>query len=137
MGTNWNADYAYFNLHPEHAINFDIPWKATISHVYSINANQNRTAALPNEWDINQTLMLNGDVSFTKRWKLATTTNLNIENFSVTNSRFILTRDMHCWALTFQWTPIGGNKSFLFSVRSTSSLFQDAKIDIRKPPAFL
>ncbi|MDG1658604.1 MAG: hypothetical protein P8H56_08490, partial [Crocinitomicaceae bacterium] len=108
-----------------------------LSHVYSLNANQNRSTDLPDEWNIDQTLMINGDVSFTKRWKLATITNLNLEDFKVTNSRIILTRDMHCWALNFQWTPIGGNKSFLFSIRSTSSLFQDAKIDIRKPPAFL
>jgi len=137
MGSNWNDDYAYFNLHPEHAINFNIPWKVTLSHVYSLNANQNRSTDLPDEWNIDQTLMINGDVSFTKRWKLASITNLNLEDFKVTNSRIILTRDMHCWALNFQWTPIGGNKSFLFSIRSTSSLFQDAKIDIRKPPAFL
>ncbi|MFT5860363.1 MAG: hypothetical protein ACI865_002476 [Flavobacteriaceae bacterium] len=134
---SWNDDYAYFNLHPEHALNFNIPWKLTLSHIYAINANQARSTTLPDAWNFDQTMMLNGDVSFTKRWKLATTTNLNLETLDITNARFILTRDMHCWALNFQWTPIGGNKSFLFSIRSTSKLFQDAKIDIRKPPAFL
>lgn len=137
IGNDWNDDYTYFNLHPEHALNFNVPWKLTLSHVYSINANQSRSTTLPDVWNYNQTLMLNGDVSFTKRWKLATTTNFNLETSQITNARFILSRDMHCWALNFQWTPIGGNKSFLFSIRSTSTLFQDAKIDIRKPPAFL
>ena len=65
------------------------------------------------------------------------TINFDLEDALVTNARFSLTRDMHCWALAFHWTPIGGNKSFLFSIRSTSTLFRDAKIDIRKPPAFL
>ena len=81
--------------------------------------------------------MTNGDISFTKRWKLASTINLDLEDVGVTNARFSLSRNMHCWSLAFHWTPIGGNKSFLFSIRSTSSLFKDAKIDIRKPPAFL
>jgi hypothetical protein len=33
--------------------------------------------------------------------------------------------------------PIGGNKSFLLSIRNTSSIFKDAKIEFRKPPGFL
>lgn len=81
--------------------------------------------------------MVNGDISFTKRWKLGTRTNLDLKEFNITNSLLTLTRDMHCWALSFRWTPIGTNKSFMFTMRSTSSLFQDAKIELRKPPAFL
>lgn len=137
MEDNWTADYAYFALHPEHAINFDIPWKVTLSHVYNINVNQNISEFSPDRVNKIQTLMVTGDVSFTKRWKLATTTNLDLATGKITNSRFTLTRDMHCWALAFHWTPIGGNQSFLFSIRSTSMMFSDAKIDIRKPPSFL
>lgn len=134
---NWTSDYAYFALHPEHAINFNIPWKVTLSHVYQLSANQNISTSSNKRYNQIQTLMINGDVSFTKRWKLATITNLDLATGQITNSRFTLTRDMHCWALAFHWTPIGLNKSFLFSIRSTSMLFKDAKIDVRKPPSFL
>jgi len=134
---NWTSDYAYFSLHPEQAINFNIPWKVTLSHVYQISANQNISKFSPDRYNQVQTLMLNGDVSFTKRWKLATTTNLDLATGKITNSRFTLTRDMHCWALAFHYTPIGLNKSFLFSIRSTSMMFSDAKFDVRRPPAFL
>jgi len=137
LETNWNADYAYFLLHPEHAINFNIPWKVSLSHVYTINRNTNQATYQSERWTQLQTLMVNGDLSFTKRWKLVSVINLDLKEYKVTNARFTLTRDMHCWALAFHWTPIGGNKSFLFSIRSTSKLFQDAKIDIKRPPAFL
>jgi LptD protein len=137
LDTDWNSDFEYFMLHPEYVVNFEIPWKLSFSHVYSITANQSKTDANREDWNQVQTLMMNGDLSFTKRWKLVSTINFDLEEFKVTNARFTMTRDMHCWALAFHWTPIGGNKSFLFSIRSTSSLFKDAKIDIRKPPAFL
>ncbi|MCH2224579.1 MAG: hypothetical protein MK066_07390, partial [Crocinitomicaceae bacterium] len=137
ISQNWNADYEYFLLHPEQLINFQIPWKLNLSHVYTISANQNLNEENSRQWNQLQTLMLNGDLSFTQRWKISTTTNFDLINQKITNSLFTLTRDMHCWALSFRVTPIGGNKSFLFSIRSTSSLFQDAKIDIQKPPAFL
>ena len=81
--------------------------------------------------------MINGDVSITKRWKIATNINVDVKPREVTNTRFMLTRDLHCWALAFNWIPIGGNKSFFFSIRSTSKLFSDAKLELRKPPTFL
>ena len=137
VATNWNSDYNYFLLHPERVVSFDIPWKISLSHVYQINANQSKTTLNPDNWLQVQTLMLNGDLSFTKRWKLVTAMNLDLKTTEVTNARFALTRDLHCWALAFNWTPIGGNKSFLFSIRSTSKLFTDAKLELPKPPAFL
>tara|TARA_B110000285_G_scaffold202510_1_gene237879 strand:+ start:40 stop:2553 length:2514 start_codon:yes stop_codon:yes gene_type:complete len=133
----WNDDYNYFLLHPEFIVNYDIPWKVSLSHIYNINVNQNISDLNTDRLNQTQTLMTNGDISFTKRWKLASTINIDLEDVGVTNARFSLSRNMHCWALAFHWTPVGGNKSFLFSIRSTSSLFKDAKIDIRKPPAFL
>lgn len=136
LGSSWNADFTYFALHPEQVIYFDIPWKINLSHVYSFAANTNKTPINSANWNIIQTLALNGDVSFTKRWNLATNVNLDVKTRKITNMNLSLNRNMHCWALSFYWTPIGGNKSFLLSIRNTSSLFKDAKVDIRKPPAF-
>ena len=48
-----------------------------------------------------------------------------------------LNRNLHCWALSFYYVPVGGNRSFLLSIRNTSSIFKDAKIEFRKPPGFL
>ena len=137
LNTNWNSDFNYFALYPERAIYFDIPWKMSLSHVYTINANTSISADAPKKYNQVQTLVLNGDLSFTKRWNLSGNMNLNLQEFALTNLYFSLNRNMHCWALSFFWTPIGGNKSFLFSIRNTSSVFKDAKIEIRKPPAFL
>jgi hypothetical protein len=137
ISKNWNADFNYYNLHPEYLIDFEIPWKLSFSHVYSIFANTNKTVENNLDYEQLQTLVLNGDVSFTKRWKLSGIINLDLQQREITNARLSLSRNMHCWALSFNWTPIGGNKSFLLSIRNTSSIFQDAKFDIRKPPVFL
>ena len=133
----WNADFNYFALHPEEIVFFDIPWKMSMSHIYSIQANQNVSINSPEPLIFIQSLSVRGDVSFTKRWNLSGNINLNIMDRSVTNANFSLNRNMHCWALSFYWTPIGGNKSFLLSIRNTSSIFRDAKIEFRKPPSFL
>jgi hypothetical protein len=137
IAENWTADYAYFALHPEYLLDFTIPWKMTLSHVYSITANQNKSALDPFSYRQIQTLVANGDLSFTQRWKLSANINFDLQTDRITNARFTLSRNMHCWALSFFWTPIGGNKSFLLSIRNTSTMFQDAKIELRKPPVFL
>jgi len=132
----WNADYTYFTLHPEQAIYFEIPWKLNISHVLSRVANTNKTISNSSDWIGVQTLAAQGDVSFSKRWKLATNVNFDVKSQQVTNMNLSLNRNMHCWALSFFWIPVGGNKSFLLSIRNTSNLFKDAKLEFRRPPSF-
>ncbi len=134
--TNWNSDYDYFYLHPEYIVDFAIPWKVSFSHNYNLSRNMNKIVYDKKEFIESQTLMTNGDLSFTKRWKVGGTINTDLKTLKVTNANFTLSRDMHCWALAFMWTPIGTNKSFLLSIRNTSSIFGDAKLDFRKPPAF-
>ena len=135
--TNWNSDYNQFSLHPEQAIYFNIPWKINLSHVYSINANTYKTTLSNDNYLFVQTIVINGDISFTKRWNLSSNINFDIQTKQLTNINISLNRNLHCWALSFYWTPIGGNKSFLLSIRNTSSIFKDAKIEVRKPPSFL
>ena len=137
LNDQWNSAFNYFALHPNEVIYFDIPWKMSISHVLSLNANQNISTPNPNQYNIVQTVSFSGDVSFSKTWNLSGRLNYNVEDLSITNAYFTLNRNLHCWALSFYWVPIGGNKSFLLSIRNNSNLFRDAKFDFRKPPAFL
>jgi hypothetical protein len=134
---DWNADFNYYALHPEMAVYYDIPWKVNFSHVYGIQANEDITTENPDAWNFVQTLVLSGDISFTKRWNLSGNLNFNVQDRRLTNAYFSLNRNMHCWALSFYYVPIGGNKSFLLTIRNTSSIFRDAKLEFRKPPSFL
>lgn len=134
--TNWDSDFNYFALHPEEAIYFDIPWKISFSHVYTLSANQVITSLSQEKRFKTQTLVMNGDVSFTKRWNVSGNLNINVESLKLTNAYISLNRNLHCWALSFYYVPVGGNRSFLLSIRNTSSIFKDAKIEFRKPPGF-
>jgi len=137
VSDNWQADYDYFYLHPERIVDFSIPWRFNISHVWNLNRNTFKTSSNTDEFQSVQTLNIDMDLSFTKRWKLSSVINWDFKEKKITNAYFTLNRDMHCWALTFRWTPIGFNKSFLLTIRNTSSIFKDAKLDFRRPPAFL
>lgn len=133
----WSADYTYYSLHPERIIDFSIPWKINFTHNYSITANTDKTISNNRNNNTLNTVTSSFDANFTKRWKIIGSVNVDVKTAKITYSTITLTRDMHCWNLMFYWIPIGGNKSFVFSLRSTSNMFKDAKLDLKKPPLFL
>ncbi len=134
MEDNWNADYQYFIEHPEQIVSFDIPWKLTASYNSSWNVNQNISPTNSRRASVVQTIQFNGDASFTKRWKLTGNANFDIETSQITYSQLTLLRDLHCWQLSFMWTPVAQIKYFAFQMNAKSSLFQDAKIRLNKAP---
>lgn len=133
----WNSDFQFYALHPEMFLDFAIPWKVNISHIITVNANQNRSPVDPDKYTLSHTISLNGDISITKRWKVTSTIYYDIKSKSISNLRVDLTRDMHCWRMAVNWIPIGYNKSFLVTIMGTSQLFSSAKINVRKPPELL
>lgn len=133
LNNNWNSDFEYFALHPEHYVDFEIPWKLTFSHLFQINRNMGVSQQAKRFNQIN-TLQFVSDLSLTKRWKLILTLYTDLDQQRVINSRLNLTRNMHCWNLAMDWTPVGQNKSFLLRINATSQLFKDAKIELKKPP---
>ena len=130
--SNWNSDYQYFALHPEQIVDFSIPWKANITHNYTLTLEENSIQSFKKL----NTLMINGDISFTKRWKLVGTTNIDINSIKIINTRLELTRDMHCWGLSFMWVPTGLNRYFQFRIFATSSMLSGLEQKFTKPPLF-
>jgi hypothetical protein len=131
----WNSEMRYYALHPEQFIDFDIPWKVNFSHVLSFSKNLNKNSSQEKDFEIIQTIYIDGDVNLTKRWKLASSLNYDFDTKTVTNARITITRNLHCWNLSFFTTPIGTNKSFLLQLVANGKLLQDAKLEFRKPPS--
>lgn len=134
MGDFWGADYQYFAMNPHEIIDFDIPWKINFTHTYFINLAPHDP---DRKYTQNQNIMISGDVSYTQRWKLGLNASYDLKIGNLTQTQLTLTRDMHCWQLSFYWTPVGGQQSFLVRFNATSNLFQSAKLELRKPPEFL
>ncbi len=131
----FNSDIQYYSMYPERFIDFEIPWKVNVTHVFSMQVNTNKLLPTSNDLTTIQTLSVNGDVSFTKRWKISGTSYYDIKSNQITNCNVTLTRNLHCWNLSFWVTPIGTNKSFLLRLVSNATLLKDAKLELRKPPS--
>jgi hypothetical protein len=105
-------------------VDFNIPWDFNFQYslVYT-------GATRPNEkGKVIQTVSMQGNLNLTDKWRVNMSTNFDISagEFSFTN--FNITRDLHCWQMTFNVTPFGYRKSYNFTINARSTLLKDLKL---------
>ncbi len=101
---------------------FTIPWNFGFN--YSVSYNNNGLKST-----ITQTLGFNGSVTLTEKWGLTFNGGFDIAKMRMTPMQVNLTRDLHCWSMTFQWVPIGQLKSYMFHIGIKSGMLADIKYD--------
>ena len=134
--TNENEDPAkaamekFVRANPMAYVDFSIPWSVNIS--YTINYNKQGLS----DARVIQALQLNGDVSLTPKWKITYSTGWDFIFKEVTLTNLGMMRELHCWDMSFNWTPIAGNSrrasNYSFDLRVRSSLLKDLKISRRR-----
>jgi len=105
-------------IHP-----IDVPWSFQVNFNY-----QWRLLAGGNSRKSAQIEARNIQMRITPEWQVGTRMGYDLIAKELTPSNFNITRNLHCWDLSFQWNPFGDNKYFMFrlSVRDTRlhGLFQ-------------
>ncbi len=112
---------------PDVYIDFDIPWSMNIS--YNLNYSHGLNAS-PN---VTQTVNVSGDVSLSEKWKVTYSSGYHFESKEFTQTNLGISRDLHCWTMSVNWTPFGRFQQFFFTINVKSSLLQDLKLERRKP----
>jgi len=108
-------------------LDFDMPWSLNLSYSCSYNHSN------PYEkHSINQSLNVSGNLDITKKWKMRMTTNLDLDARKFSYTTVNLTKDLHCFTMSFNVVPFGERKSYTFTISASSSMLQDLKIDKRK-----
>ena len=72
---------------------------------------------------------LNGSVNLTPKWGVTFNGGYDFGSKKITPGTFTLTRDLHCWQMSFNWVPIGFRKSWSFTINVKASMLKDLKYD--------
>lgn len=104
---------------------FDMPW--TLNLTYSINYSR----PLLNS-TVSQTLALRGTLDLTNKMKINYTTGYDIARREITMTNIGITRDLHCWDMSFDWIPTGYMKSWYFTIKVKAAVLADLKYERRK-----
>jgi hypothetical protein len=72
------------------------------------------------------------NITLTPNWSINATTGYDFINKQVTATSMGLSRNLHCWEMSFNFIPFGDNKSYFFQLAPKSSLLHDLKVTRRK-----
>ena len=118
----------YVRANPAEFTDFNIPWTLSVSYSFNFS----RTLKPDYSGYKIQTfssLNLNGDFSLTPKWKIGATGFVDVEKLSIQQMSMFITREMHCWQLAINVTPIGLYKSFNITVNPKSGILRDLRIN--------
>jgi LptD protein len=108
---------------PDAYVDFSIPWNLRLNY----NVTYSKQGFLPAQ--VVQSLRMNGDFSLSEKWKIQYNTGYDFESKQFTQTNFSLTRDLHCWTMSFNWVPFGQFQSYNFFIGIKSSLLKDLKVN--------
>lgn len=118
-------DLDYINRNLDQYIDFNVPWAFGVSYV--INYNKPLL-----EETITQTLNFNGELKLTDKWKVDFNSGYDFERKDITYTNVNIYRDLHCWELSFNWIPLGFQKSYNVTINVKASVLQDLKLNRRR-----
>lgn len=110
---------------PNAFVDFNIPWN--VSAAYSFNYSKNGPQS-----SISNTLNLFGDFNVTPKWKVQYTSGYDFQLNKLSLTQFSIYRDLHCWDLSFRWSPVGTYKFYSVDLRVKASILQDLKLSKRR-----
>jgi hypothetical protein len=118
----------YMQQNPSEFVDFNIPWQVNIG--YSLYFSNRLKADLRGfEKDFNSGLNFNGSFSLTPKWNFSVNGNYDFDTKKLQTFQMSINREMHCWQMSINVTPVGLFRSFNFTISPKSSVLQDLKIN--------
>ncbi len=117
-------------------MDFEVPWSISLDYTFSYSKNYSRNPAEGAKKPlsknvISQMVRINGDFSLTPKWKFGYSTGYDFQQKEITATSFNISRDLHCWEMTFSCIPFGTHQSYNFQINVRSSLLKDLKLTKR------
>jgi LPS-assembly protein len=122
------AELEYARQNPAEFADFNIPWSLNIS--YSLNFYRRLNGeTFKYVTETNSTASINGDFNLTPRWKMGMNTYYDVKKSEIQMLTMYISREMHCWQLSINVTPVGLVRSFNITVSPKSGILRDLRIN--------
>ena len=108
---------------------FSIPWNIGFNYVISYGISYVNNGTTGYKRNVSQTIGFNGSVNLTPKTGISFTTGFDIQNRKLTTTSISITRDLHCWQMSFVWIPFGTHKSWSFNIGVKAASLADLKYD--------
>jgi lipopolysaccharide assembly outer membrane protein LptD (OstA) len=118
----------YARQNPSEFADFNIPWSINIS--YSLNFyNRFKSDYSGFETEINSNASVGGDFNLTPRWKMGVNSYYDFKTSKIQMLTMFISREMHCWQMSINVTPVGLYRSFNITISPKSGILRDLRIN--------
>jgi hypothetical protein len=121
------AQMEYMRRNPAEFTDFSIPWSINISYSLSF-------ARLPQpdytfKKQVTSSFNFNGDFSLSPKWKIGGSGYYDLNTKKLQSLTTFISRDLHCWQMSINVTPIGLYRYFNITISPKSGLLRDLKVN--------
>jgi len=108
-------------------------WESTLSFRYALSQ-----SIYGNEINNNKTFWMNSSfkINITENWSIQHTARFDLIEFDMLYHKFHISRPLHCWIFSFDWTPSGPSKGFYLKINVKNPDLQDIKLESRGGRSF-
>jgi lipopolysaccharide assembly outer membrane protein LptD (OstA) len=113
---------------PSEFVDFNIPWSFSLS--YSLYFREQFKADYSGfEKIFTSTANFNGSFNLTPKWNFSVNGYYDFDTRKLQTFQMSISREMHCWQMSINVTPIGPYRYFNFTISPKSGILQDLKIN--------
>ena len=124
----YQTEAAYISNNPAEFADFSIPWSVNFS--YSLRFQRDRKPDYSGyKTSLFQDINWNGTVNLTEKWQLGLNGFYNISQKELGTISVSIAREMHCWQMAINVSPVGRYRFFNISISPKSSLLRDVKVN--------
>jgi len=115
-------------IESEQYMPFNMPWRFNFNYslLYTNSYRPDKNGEVKGH--INQSLSLGGQVTITEKWNMDVNTNFDIQAMKFSFTTINLSRNLHCWGMSFNFVPFGDRKSYSFNISASSAMLRDLKL---------
>jgi len=118
----------YMQRNPSEFVDFNIPWQVSLGYSLFF-ANRLKADYSGFEKDFSSNINFDGSFNLAPKWNFSANGYYDFDTRKLQTFQMSINREMHCWQLSINVTPIGLYRSFNFSISPKASVLQDLKIN--------
>lgn len=113
---------------PAEYTDFNVPWSVNLS--LSLNFQNVRKPDYSGfQTVVNSSLNAGGDFNLTPKWKVGASGYYDIKETKLQSFTMFISREMHCWQMSINITPVGLYRYFNITINPKSGLLRDLKVN--------
>jgi len=118
----------YMRQNPAEFVDFNIPWQVSLS--YSLLFHEEFKSDYSGfEKKVTSSVNFSGSFSLTPKWNFSVNGFYDFDKKKLETFTMGISRDMHCWQMSINVTPIGLYRFFNFTINPKSGILQDLRIN--------